>query len=395
MTMDRQTFYYGQEFRAEELNTVFDNIDKRFKQICTDTGLHGIVRSPNSIDYEKLENTFELEYFTIYSEGMHVFVVSRDKLYRFSESSTATHDGDEIIRPFYIMAANPGRWLLEDEASDLYPYKEFYPTVIPFSTFPEIEIGPGIGYTKQGDRVENKFRTKINLTIDRDGNSTVPTGSVEKWISVYALPSYEEADPRTDAKGNHLNFVKEIGCKFEVVAGTGHVPTYKFPVQPYRKDAIKVADVLISAATGAISHAFDPLNVNAGEISLRGREYYMANSENMVKAWCVTGFALAGDPPIVSESNVSKVVKNGVGSYQVFFKDVDSLVSGIGGVNLGSPVVVLVTPTDTQSFARAEPLNLAEGEVSVGVYFIDNALNPIDSAFSLAVLGKTFVKGFN
>ena len=208
-----------------------------------------------------------------------------------------------------------------------------------------IKIKPGAGYTRDGQRVNSDVDVILNAAVDSNGDPTIPAAGNERYISIFAVPTYNESEPKLDPiNGGTINFTKTVEASFIVVAGAEvaiAVPTNAVP--PIAStSAILLADILLADSTTAIVEAlFDRsrkeeftlrstiiqpdsvLNMvrNLGESVTVGENSWIFR-ENFPSAW-VYFDATPGTNPINpftvrSKFNVEKVERLVAGTYKVY-----------------------------------------------------------------------------
>lgn len=139
-------------------------------------------------------------------------------------------------------------------------------------------VKPGAAYTKEGDRLNVDTDQSVDVSVDVDSNSTIPSVGNQRYISIFALPEFSLTDLRTDPiNGGTVAFNKNAIAKFEVIAGAEAASNPPLPA--LRNDAVLLADILLANSTTAVTNAADPNAPATGEIDLRRREQYTLRSK--------------------------------------------------------------------------------------------------------------------
>ena len=136
------------------------------------------------------------------------------------------------------------------------------------------QVAIGRAITPEGDRMVRLVSTDtVNLALDKDGVSTIPSGGNERYISVFMVPAYQESDGRVDNNGTAINFVKQLLHAFEVVSGAE--ASAGTAVKPaVRTDAVLLFDVLLNNSSTTITNPSTPTSPALDEIDETRKEWY-------------------------------------------------------------------------------------------------------------------------
>ena len=218
----------------------------------------------------------------------------------------------------------------------------------------QVNCQPGVAITQDGQRIYRPTGSvdKIDCSVDKNGDPTIPGAGNKRYISIYIVAKYDENDTGqpspVDGYGDTYKLNQIVGHTFEVeagaevaLAGSGVIPTG-------RTDAVLLATILLYEGTTTIVNATDPYLSSgvAGEISYvfrQGGDKYNAHygkifsardhldvrknlgegsnpagskiyAENLPRAWAnITG----GTGNAATKYNIASAVRDNVGRYTI------------------------------------------------------------------------------
>lgn len=106
---------------------------------------------------------------------------------------------------------------------------------------------PLVAYDQAGRRIYHGPIQTVDCSIDEDGNPTVPSAGMQRWITITAEFSRNLSDPRVDGNGATVYYNRDEAFTLAVVAGAESALSPTRPTKP--DDRIVLGDVLLVDST--------------------------------------------------------------------------------------------------------------------------------------------------